>query len=156
MNLRDTNIQSTASSVKGGRTTKYKDPWTLMTAESTYQPRQHLMLPFWFFSYRISANSLTQSLCHLTVLGASHFPHTLSIVSSIWQILYLSVCLASYQLCSPSTFSSYSLCSSFPGFSLSFCLIVGMIQGSVLHSFVDRVFIQGRRLPILYLSLIFV
>lgn len=64
----------------------------------------HLMQPFWFFSYRISANILTHtlSLSHLTVLGASHFSRTLSTISSLREVLCLLIFLATYRLCSPS------------------------------------------------------
>lgn len=86
----------------------------------------HLTLSFLFFCYRSSASVLTNtlSLCHLTMLGASHFSYRLSTVSSSWQILYpSSMHLFIYHLCSPFTSPTTPYVIAFLG-SLCLCLLL--------------------------------
>ena len=131
---------------------KVEESWDSDDCGINMPTMNHLMQPFWFFSYRISANILTHtlSLSHLTVSGASHFSRTLSTISSLWQVLCPLICLATYRLCSPSA-SPTTPCVMTPGFSLSFCIIVGVTSALFCTPLLTE-----DRYPVLYLSLIFV
>lgn len=82
------------------------------------------MLPFWFLSYRISASILTNTLLYIIwqsrklVIFPIHCP--LSLLHDKF-FTCLSICLSSLF---SFHFSNYSLCSSFPGLSLSFVYLL--------------------------------